>query len=818
MGINRLMVGKNGSRATPVIQIRGDSDTHIIRMEVPRFYGGVDLAALMWMVTAKNANGATEEYVMDKTDVSGSIVGMDWKLRGTATAAEGVTEFMLAGFSGENVVWQSGTYRIRIDGKIEHVPGSEEETQLNDVQQLILYVTSELDSVVEAGQNAKQAAAEALEAAEEAREAAHLASTGIESVVQTTTSTVDGGVNIITVTKTDGERSTFEVRNGRQGSQGIPGTPGEDGTAVTITDISESTEDEGENIITFSDGSQITVRNGSQGIQGLKGDTGAPGKNAYQYAQEGGYTGTEAQFAAKLAMPVITPEMYGAVGDGSTDDSAAIQAAINAAGSNAVVYMAKKTYAISTGLILNQKSGRLVCDGTIAYSGTDAAVSVRHSYMHIQIFAINAPNGTGLRLDASGHTVETNEIHVERITGSKVGLHLYTNNSGALYYIQYNRLYIGEIMSSQTCVYSENHTCWINENWYYLGRMGGGASVGIWLQNAGGDGTGANKFMSGGIEGLASTGTAIRIEGSSYNVFRNIRCAENYGATRVKFVGTCDYNDIETTLMDLTEVDISELADIGGGYNIMRGLHSNSGAGRAGIIAFINKRHGITYIPSYRNDDIRLYSTTFADNVIKQVGSIINTSFRCDDASLDGKTLTLGTIYSDYGSACRGFPLTFYFGASTGKLKLIDANGATILDNTSGKYCGKTMAVKWCGYNAVGTQNAWIVQEIGAINATEAYVKDYAQPKGNYLTSFTESDPTVPSWAKQSKKPTYTASEVGALPATTTIPSKTSQLTNDSGFLTQHQDISGKADKSSAETWTFTLANGSTVTKKVVLA
>ena len=30
-----------------------------------------------------------------------------------------------------------------------------------------------------------------------------------------------------------------------------------------------------------------------------------------------------------------------------------------------------------------------------------------------------------------------------------------------------------------------------------------------------------------------------------------------------------------------------------------------------------------------------------------------------------------------------------------------------------------------------------------------------------YLTSFTETDPTVPSWAKASSKPSYTASEVG---------------------------------------------------------
>lgn len=48
-----------------------------------------------------------------------------------------------------------------------------------------------------------------------------------------------------------------------------------------------------------------------------------------------------------------------------------------------------------------------------------------------------------------------------------------------------------------------------------------------------------------------------------------------------------------------------------------------------------------------------------------------------------------------------------------------------------------------------------------------------------------ETDPTVPQWAKQSTKPTYTASEVGALPSSTHIPDKTSDLTNDAGFVTR---------------------------------
>lgn len=77
----------------------------------------------------------------------------------------------------------------------------------------------------------------------------------------------------------------------------------------------------------------------------------------------------------------------------------------------------------------------------------------------------------------------------------------------------------------------------------------------------------------------------------------------------------------------------------------------------------------------------------------------------------------------------------------------------------------------------------------------------------------TETDPTVPSWAKQASKPSYTAAEVGAvpttrkvngkalsadisltatdvsaLPASTSIPSKTSDLTNDSGFISTETD------------------------------
>ena len=41
-----------------------------------------------------------------------------------------------------------------------------------------------------------------------------------------------------------------------------------------------------------------------------------------------------------------------------------------------------------------------------------------------------------------------------------------------------------------------------------------------------------------------------------------------------------------------------------------------------------------------------------------------------------------------------------------------------------------------------------------------------------YLTSYTETDPTVPAWAKAKSKPTYTASEVGAVPTSRTVNGK----------------------------------------------
>ena len=85
------------------------------------------------------------------------------------------------------------------------------------------------------------------------------------------------------------------------------GGSGEDGGYYTpeVTQTSENTMQ-----VAFSpsktsmpavSGTEITLPAGQKGDKGDTGATGANGKSAYAYAVEGGYTGTEEEFAAKLA-------------------------------------------------------------------------------------------------------------------------------------------------------------------------------------------------------------------------------------------------------------------------------------------------------------------------------------------------------------------------------------------------------------------------------------------------------------------------------------------------------------------------------------
>lgn len=85
----------------------------------------------------------------------------------------------------------------------------------------------------------------------------------ISSVIQTTTSSVDDGNNVVTVTLSNGAKSTFTVKNGSKGSQGIQGVQGPKGD-TGATGPKGPKGDKGDT--------------GLQGPKGEKGETGATGE------------------------------------------------------------------------------------------------------------------------------------------------------------------------------------------------------------------------------------------------------------------------------------------------------------------------------------------------------------------------------------------------------------------------------------------------------------------------------------------------------------------------------------------------------------
>ena len=94
----------------------------------------------------------------------------------------------------------------------------------------------------------------------------------------------------------------------------LKGDKGNNGTSVTVSSVSESTTSGGTNIVNFSDGKKVSIKNGNDGT---------PGKSAYQYAKDGGYTGTEQEFTENLAKEKadLSEGSIFVEGSGTTDSS-----------------------------------------------------------------------------------------------------------------------------------------------------------------------------------------------------------------------------------------------------------------------------------------------------------------------------------------------------------------------------------------------------------------------------------------------------------------------------------------------------------------
>lgn len=142
---------------------------------------------------------------------------------------------------------------------------------------------------------------------------------GIVSIEKT--ATVEN-IDTYTITFTDGTTTTYDVENGAVTS--INGQKGAvqigvdasgdglvvlEGEGITANSIESVVMNQDYTLtINFSDETSYTTApiRGLPGADGAKGDPGDDGKSAYDYAVDGGYTGSETDFAQKLATEYVS--------------------------------------------------------------------------------------------------------------------------------------------------------------------------------------------------------------------------------------------------------------------------------------------------------------------------------------------------------------------------------------------------------------------------------------------------------------------------------------------------------------------------------
>lgn len=214
----------------------------------------------------------------------------------------------------------------------------------------------------------------------------------------------------------------------------------------------------------------------------------------------------------------LTPQYYGAKGDGVHDDTEAINAAIQA---NDTLLIPSGNYR-TTGTILINKEMVLECNGSIVYEGTDCAVKITGSIANrtdLYFRDIQARNGTGIKFYSS-----------------------YFNTSTDTDRVMYVNLYFDYIRAKDKCIEFErgntgnpNTDGYMNEIHIYNGRLGGDADYGIYADSGSYSAINNVKLINVSLEGSK---VGIYLKDNIYRwSFINLRYAEAPTSYHLQTVG-----------------------------------------------------------------------------------------------------------------------------------------------------------------------------------------------------------------------------------------------------------------------------------------
>lgn len=680
---------------------------------------------------------------------------------------------------------------------------------------------------------------------------------GIASIEQTTTSTADDGNNVITITLTNGQTATFTVQNGSKGSIGPAGKDGSDAT-VTAQSIKAA--------LNYTPADQTEVTNLSKEIADL----------------------------------AVTPQMYGAKGDGVTDDT---QALVNALAENDTVFLPKGTYLIKTPLQVNgKKLYGCGIESTVKYQGSDC-VFVCGRRTKLQSFKVlvdstsvssifNTDNrrvsiGSGTMLSY----VDDIEVYFNTIAESfdTTLINIVASNKDYLSQIGFHNLSYSNIRVAGVGKYKCGIKITVNfdvsctsiatMSWITDVRFSN-----IWLYSPE---TGI-KICREVADGVAITYEPTRAEQIMFTDVATQYVTDGY---------TKKFYDVEHCIAEFTncvEWDYHYVINRGEKYNVTGAgsmislinakrspieastfpehsditpesdpaffmkkyfrfvsLMDNGGNGYDSVNAKIDAKLSDEHIANIVDEKVSdiLYSgySNIMDNPLTQVKIDKRWSASSNawvDESKNGTNTTVIIPIVAGGNIIRWQPSTYELAISYEGMYFFDddelatavqfvglasefwdsENGYLVIDNPSGY---KYVSIPFKRYTDISSEtmvmtiNRKIVD--GAEQSYTEYLRenviapavDEAIDNKGFLTEvpseyITETELTAKKYLTAVPSEYVTETELSAKKYLTTIPSE---------YVTETElTAKGYALKSSAETWTFTLADGSVVTKKVVLA
>lgn len=262
---------------------------------------------------------------------------------------------------------------------------------------------------------------------------------------------------------------------------------------------------------------------------------------------------TEAKFTSatqkKVVNEYITPEMYGAVGDGETDDKTAIESAFAVAYSaSKTLYFPNKTYYSSDAIVIDNVPN-LHMDGTIKFANTGNGLtlgktSVVHNLKQLKI-SVSCENqeATDTYIGLKLINVCNSSIHIANVDGFAYGVVLVGNSNP----FSYNTFFIGYIKSAvKSLVLQKTGTGGFNTENLFIGghfiERDTTSSVAITI-------IGNNHvFVKPCVE---SAHWCFNISSSNNKI---ISCRSEHATYLVKFESNSDFNEIDvgygTTAID----------------------------------------------------------------------------------------------------------------------------------------------------------------------------------------------------------------------------------------------------------------------------